>query len=48
MCEESGGEWPSRLQSAVFAANTQMKQSTGFTPFKLMFGRDVQSEHLLK
>ena len=29
MSEELGGDWPQRLQSAFFAANTQIKQSTG-------------------
>ena len=47
MCIESRGEWPSKLQSAIFAANTQLKQATSFTAFKLMFGRDVQPEYLL-
>ena len=47
MRADSEGEWPSKLQSAVFAANTKVKKATGFTPFKLMFGRDTQSENLL-
>ena len=47
MRAESGGEWPSKLQPAVFAANTQIKKSTGFTPFRIMFGRDHRPEYLL-
>ena len=47
MRAESEGEWPSKLQPAVFAANTKVKKATGFTPSKLMFGRDTQSENLL-
>ena len=31
MCIESGGDRPSRLQSAIFAANTQLRKATGFT-----------------
>ncbi|KAI6655724.1 hypothetical protein LOD99_1866 [Oopsacas minuta] len=47
MCIESRGEWPSKLQSAIFPVNTQLKQATSFTAFKLIFGRDVQPEYLL-
>ena len=46
MSDESGGDWPPKLQSTVFAANTQIKQSTGFTAYRLMFGRDCQSENI--
>ena len=40
-------EWTEKLQPAVLAANTQVKRSTGHTPFYLMFGRDSDSSNLL-
>ncbi len=45
---ERDTEWPDKLQPAVFAANTQFKRSTSFTPFRLMFGRDCDPFGLLK
>ncbi len=46
MCD-GDKEWAEKLQPAVLAANTQTKQSTGYTPFYLMFGRDFDSSKLL-
>ena len=40
-------EWTEKLQPAVLAGNTQVKRSTGHTPFYLMFGRDYDSSNLL-
>ena len=40
-------EWTEKLQPAVFAANTQSKKSTSYTPFYLMFGRNFDSSNLL-
>ena len=45
---ERDTEWPEKLQPAVFAANTQFKRSTSFTPFRLMFGRDCDPFGFLK
>ena len=41
-------EWPDKLQPSVFAANTQYKRSTSYTPFRLMFGRECDPFGLLK
>ena len=48
MVYEAGAEWPSKLQSAVLAANTCWKKSTKFTPFFLMYGREANSAHLIE
>ena len=45
---ERDTEWPEKLQPGVFAANTQFKRSTSFTPFRLMFGRDCYPFGFLK
>ena len=45
---ERDTEWPEKIQSAVFAANTQFKRSTSYTPFKLMFGRESDPFGLLR
>ena len=45
---ERDTEWPEKLQPALFAANTQFKRSTSYTPFKLMFGRECDPFGLLK
>ena len=47
MRTESEGESPSKLQHADFVANTKVKKTTWFAPFKLMFEKDTQSENLL-
>ena len=47
MMYERDKEWVEKLQTAVLAANTQTKHSTGYTPFYLMFGRDFDSSKLL-
>ena len=48
MMNERDTEWPDKLQPAVFATNTQYKRSTGYTPFKLMFGRSTDPFNLLE
>ena len=45
---ERDTEWPEKLQPDGFAANTQLKRSTSFTPFRLMFDRDCDPFGLLK
>ena len=37
-----GGEWEDRLPRVCFAYNTSQQESTGFTPFCLMFGRQAR------
>jgi hypothetical protein len=32
------GKWPDELIKVVWSHNTTMSRSTGFTPFKLLFG----------
>ena len=46
--EETAGDWFSKLQIAVLATNTDQKKSTGFTPFRLMFGREPNSDYFLE
>ena len=46
MCSR-GKERVDKLQPAVLAAITQTKRSTGFTPFYLMFGREIDFSKLL-
>ena len=45
---ERDTEWPHKFQPAVFAANTQFKRSTSYTPFRLMFGRYCDPFGLIK
>ena len=45
---ERDTEWPDKLQPAVFAANTQFKRFTAYTPFRLMFGRECDPFGLIK
>jgi hypothetical protein len=35
------GKWPDELIKVVWSHNTTMSRSTGFTPFKLLFGDEV-------
>src|SRR5688572_14143895 len=35
------GKWPDELIKVVWSHNTTMSRSTGFTPFKLMFGDEA-------
>jgi hypothetical protein len=35
------GKWPDELIKVVWSHNTMMSRSTGFTPFKLLFGDEV-------
>jgi len=37
-----GGEWEEHLPRICFAYNTSEQESTGFTPFYLMFGRQAR------
>ena len=37
-----GGEWEDHLPRVCFAYNTSQQESTGFTPFYLMFGRQAR------
>ena len=37
-----GGEWEDHLPRICFAYNTSQQESTGFTPFYLMFGRQAR------
>lgn len=40
--EDPTDDWSTYLSSAVFATNTSIQKSTKFTPFCLMYGREVQ------
>ena len=45
---ESGQSWEDLLPQAMFAVNTSVSSVTGFTPFRLLFGRDPSTPlHLL-
>jgi hypothetical protein len=35
------GKWPDELVKAVWSHNTTVSWSTGFTPFKLLFGDEA-------
>jgi hypothetical protein len=35
------GKWPDELTRVVWSHNTTMSRSTGFTPFKLLFGDEA-------
>src|SRR5690242_551279 len=35
------GNWPDELIKVVWSHNTTMSRSTGFTPFKLLFGDEA-------
>ena len=48
MVAETGEEWPSKLQATVLAANTGWKNSTKYTSFFLMYGREANCAHLLE
>jgi transposase InsO family protein len=37
------GKWPDELIKVVWSRNTTMSRSTGFTPFKLMFGDEAKT-----
>ncbi len=39
--ENATDDWSQYLDCAVFAINTSVQKSTKFTPFKMMFGREV-------
>ena len=46
MC--SGGRaWTGKLQPVILAANSQTKQTAGYTPFYFMFSREFDSSKLL-
>jgi hypothetical protein len=38
---QSRGKWPDELIKVVWSHNTTISRSTGFTPFKLLFGDDA-------
>jgi putative transposase len=40
-CNKSQDLWDKNIQLVVFAYNTSVHAATGYTPFKLLFGRDV-------
>ena len=35
------GKWPDQLIKVVWSHNTTISRSTGFTPFKLLFGDEA-------
>jgi hypothetical protein len=35
------GKWPDELIKVVWSHNTKISRSTGFTPFKLLFGDEA-------
>jgi hypothetical protein len=35
------GKWPDELIKVVWSHNTTISRSTGFTPFKLLFGDEA-------
>jgi transposase InsO family protein len=40
---QPSGKWPDELIKVVWSHNTTMSRSTGFTPFKLLFGDEAIS-----
>ena len=48
MISEADTEWPKSLQPAVLSANSHKKRSTGYSPFYLMFGREIDHLPLLR
>jgi hypothetical protein len=42
------GKWPYELIKVVWSHNTTMSMSTGFTPFKLLFGDEAITHKKLK
>jgi hypothetical protein len=40
-CNKSQDLWDKNIQLIVFAYNTSVHAATGYTPFKLLFGRDT-------
>jgi transposase InsO family protein len=41
----SKGKWPNELVKVVWNRNTSVSRSTGFTPFKLLFGDEVKGKY---
>ena len=39
MCGENGGKWQQFLPAVLFADRISTKRSTGYSPYKLLFGR---------
>jgi transposase InsO family protein len=42
------GKWPEELIKVVWSHNTTVSRSTGFTPFKLLFGDEAITQKKLK
>jgi transposase InsO family protein len=42
------GKWPDKLIKVVWSHNTTISRSTGFTPFKLLFGDEAITQKKLK
>ena len=42
LCNNNRTDWDEKLSKIIFAYNTTRHASTKFTPFELMFGRDVK------
>jgi hypothetical protein len=42
------GKWPDELIKVVWIHNTTISRSTGFTPFKLLFGDEAITQKKLK
>ncbi len=41
-CDHNLSDWDERLPEALFAYNTRVQSSTGFTPFRLQYGREAR------
>ena len=48
MISEADTERPKSLQSVVLSANSHRKRSTRYSPFYLMFGREIDHLPLLR
>jgi hypothetical protein len=42
------GKWPDELIKVVWSQNTTLSRSTGFTPFKLLFGDEAITQEEAK
>jgi hypothetical protein len=48
LLEDKKGKWAEQLPEAVWALNTTESRTTGFTPFRLMYGTETMTPHELK